>query len=224
MSMYHAFTLPLEDFNRVFNYRQMGNDIRQNVSLRSELENVYGKNAGRYISQLITDLNGGVRTQAGTEFVNKLIGKFKKNAVFASASVTIQQPSAIGRAVALINPKYFFKRDADGKFRKSTWNELKQYAPIAVIKEMGYFDTNVGQTTIDWVKAEQYDGFAEKAKGLWKDSQYRDDVLSKLPALADEKTWCWIWSAVKAETRDKTGLSGEALLKKLGNVLQKLLN
>jgi hypothetical protein len=71
---------------------------------------------------------------------------------------------------------------------KETWAEVKKYAPVAVIKEMGYFDTGMGQSTVEWIKDDK----------TWKDKV--DDIASKAPALADEFAWGAIWNAVKRET------------------------
>ena len=68
---------------------------------------------------------------------------------------------------------------------------------------MGYFDTNMGKSTQDFILGKEYDGFKDKMKALVTDSGYRDEVLSKAPALADEIAWCGIWEAVKREMRDK---------------------
>ena len=187
MSMYHAFVLPLEDFYRVFNYKTQASDTVAIESVEMHLQNAYGKAATRYIDQLLKDLNGGARVDTRVGPLNKLLGLFKKSAVFASASVTIQQPSAIARALALVDSKYFVGKPAKGK-HKELWAEVKKYAPVAVIKEMGYFDTGIGQSTIEWIKNEKTLG--DKI----------DDIASKAPALADEYSWCAIWNAVKRET------------------------
>lgn len=216
MSMYHAFVLPLEDFNRVFNYKTPTDDKSDTESVKMYLHNAYGKHPGEYIKQLITDLNGGVRVDPNSGFVNKGIALFKKGAVFASASVMIQQPSAIARAFAYIDPKYFATKPRLSK-HSIDWEECKQYAPVARIKEMGYFDTNVGMQTTEWITAKEYKGFKEKIKGL-KDSNYRDEVLSKAPALADELAWTHIWNAVKKEVATTTNLEvgSETFLKRAG--------
>ena len=217
MSMYHAFVLPLEDFNRVFNYKTPTSDKMDTESVKSYLQNAYGTHPVSYIKQLITDLNGGARVDASAGFVNKGIALFKKGAVFASASVVIQQPSAIARAFAYINPKYFATAKVDLTKHSRDWEECKQYAPVARIKEMGYFDTNVGPQTTEWITAKEYKGFKEKIKGL-KDSNYRDEILSKAPALADEITWTHIWNAVKKEIASTTNLKvgSEEFLKRAG--------
>ena len=217
MSMYHAFVLPLEDFNRVFNYKTPTSDKMNPESVKSYLQNAYGTQPVEYIKQLITDLNGGARVDASAGFVNKGIALFKKGSVFASASVVIQQPSAIARAFAYINPKYFATAKVDLTKHSRDWEECKQYAPVARIKEMGYFDTNVGPQTTEWITAKEYKGFKEKLKGL-KDSEYRDELLSKAPALADELAWTHIWNAVKKEIASTTNLKegSEAFLKRAG--------
>lgn len=203
MSMYHAFTLPLEDFNRVFNYNTPKAEGQESVSVKGTIQNAYGPAAVSYVKQLITDLNGGARSDSATGPINKLMGMYKKGAVFASLSVVVQQPSAIARAAALIDTKYFIGRKVDPQRHKMLWNEVKKYAPIAIIKEMGYFDTNVGKSTRDFIQGKEYDTVADKMKALVTDSDYRDEVLSKAPALADELAWCGIWEAVKRETKAK---------------------
>ena len=202
MSMYHAFVLPMEDFYRVYNYKTPSN----NEALATEgvfqyIQNAYGKGATKYIDQLLKDLNGGARNDPRADIPNKLVGLFKKGAVFASLSVVVQQPSAIARAAALVDTKYFIGPKVDHKRHAALWDEVKQYAPVAVIKEMGYFDTNMGKSTQDFILGKEYSGFSQKMKALFTDSGYRDEALSKAPALADEIAWCSIWEAVKRETK-----------------------
>lgn len=217
MAMYHAFVLPLEDFNRVFNYKTASTEITDTESVKGVLQNAYGSQPVRYIGRLLTDLNGGARTDPVENLAGQMIGRFKKMAVFASLSVVIQQPSAIARAAAYIDPKYF-ATNPGLRGHSALWEEVKRYAPVAIIKEMGYFDTNVGRRTADWMTAKEYDGFGEKAKALVTDSGYRDEVLSKAPALADELAWCYVWNAVKKETAAATDLQpgSEAFMKRAG--------
>ena len=204
MSMYHAFVLPLEDFYRIYNYKTPSKDeTLATESVNQYIHNAYGRAATAYIDQLLNDLNGGARTDSTTGFINKMMGLFKKGSVFASLSVVVQQPSAIARAVALVDTKYFIGPKVDHKRHKALWDEVKQYAPVAIIKEMGYFDTNMGKSTQDFILSKEYSGFKEKMKALVTDSNYRDEVLSKAPALADELAWCSIWEAVKRETQAK---------------------
>ena len=220
MSMYHAFVLPLEDFYRIYNYKTpSNNETLATEGVNQYIQNAYGRGATAYIDQLLKDLNGGARTDPTADWPNKLMGRFKKGAVFASLSVVVQQPSAIARAAALVDTKYFIGPKVDHKKHKALWDEVKQYAPVAVIKEMGYFDTNMGKSTQDFIMGKEYSGFKEKMKALVTDSNYRDEILSKAPALADELAWCSIWEAVKRETKAKNpgmDTKSEAFLKRAG--------
>jgi hypothetical protein len=131
-------------------------------------------------------------------------------AVLGSASVIIQQPSAMMRAMALINPIHFATtthKSLNIVKHKQDWAELKQYAPIAGIKEMGRFDVGMGQTTVKWIKDQNT--AMEKV----------DEALGKAPAFMDEITWVGIWNAVKKETASKhkdLQVNSEAFFKKAG--------
>lgn len=203
MSMYHGFVLPMEDFRRVYNYSSPNVEEGNSQSVNAAIENAFGKAATSYIDQLYKDLNGGAVSDNRETVAKKLVGLHKKAAVFASASVVIQQPSAIVRAFALMDPGHFVGPKVDKKRHKHLWEELKQYAPVAFVKEMGYFDTGMGRSAKDYLQAEEYSGIREKMVALFKDADYRDEVLGKAPALADEITWCAIWEAVKRETKQK---------------------
>ncbi|MBO7318838.1 MAG: hypothetical protein J6V06_02300, partial [Clostridia bacterium] len=223
MSNYHAFVLPLEDFTRVYNYRTPTSEDVETTSVKSTIHNHYTEAANSYIKQLLKDINGGSVSGVGTEVIDKMVGLAKKGAVFASASVVVQQPSAIARAMAYVNPKYFVNVSSfNFKRHNQLWEECKQYAPVAGIKEMGYFDTSVGRTGIDWLKADEYDSVREKFFAFFKDKEQRrnifDDALSFAPAMADELSWVALWEAVKKETRKTTNLEvgSEAFFKHCG--------
>nr|DAY64867.1 MAG TPA: PolyVal ADP-Ribosyltransferase [Caudoviricetes sp.] len=211
MAKYHAFTLPLENFDKVYNYSDI--DGSNNLtSIKEKIKKNYGNEAISYISKLIEDINGGVIREPGSDIVEKLTSLFKKNAVFASASVAIQQPSAIGRALSIIDTKYFAKTT----FTKRSYDEIKKYAPVAIIKEMGYFDTNMAQSTVDYLNNADYKG-KEKIAAFFKDGAFRDEAMGYFASKADEITWAHIWNACKAETKDKfPDLSTEESLQKAG--------
>ena len=211
MAKYHAFTLPLENFDKVYNYSDI-DDSDNLTSIKEKIENKYGNEAISYISKLIENINGGVVREPGTDIADKFVSMFKKNAVFASASVAIQQPSAIGRALSIIDTKYFAKTT----FTKRSYDEIKKYAPVAIIKKMGYFDTNMAQSTVDYLNNIDYKG-KEKIAAFFKDGAFRDEVFGYTASKADEITWSHIWNACKAEAKDKyPNLSTEESLQKAG--------
>ena len=207
MSMYHAFTLPLEDFYRVYNYKTFADETDAERSVASALKNAHTGAAVQYIDQLLKDLNGGALSDSRETPAKNMIANFKRAKVMASLSVVIQQPSAIVRATALIDTKYFAGAKVTKGKHKAVWDEVKKYAPVAIIKEMGYFDIGMGRGAVDWIKGEK------------TTRQKIEDGISKLPALADELTWCAIWNAVKRETlhtHPKLTPNSEAFLEAVG--------
>ena len=205
MCMYNALTIPLENLNKVFNYQRKGDD-RDTIDVKAEIARVYGQSAVDYITTFIKDMNGNVRNEASSGLMAKTLRLFKKGAVFASASVVVQQPSAVMRAMAYIDPKYF--SETTFKFAERSFNEAAKFSALAGIKRMGRFDTGMGATTVEWLLYEKPEGLKDKAKALVdiNDSTYRDDLLSAPAAKADELTWGHIWAAVKAEILDTTDL------------------
>lgn len=178
MATYHGFTLPLEDFTRIFNYATSASDIENGAnSVKAMLTNAFGSEAPvQQIELLLKDVNGSARSDPTTELMNKGLAFMKKYAVAGSLSVSIQQPSAIARATAYIDPKYFVGEKITAEKHKELWEHMKKYAPVTAIKEIGYFDQGLGRSAREWMTAREYDGLAEKAKGLVTDSNYRSDV------------------------------------------------
>ncbi len=221
MSQYHAMTLPIEDLYRVYNYSRTGDGVERTRAVVAAIKNAFGEQATGYVDQLMKDMNGKKFLDSAGELQSKLVSRFKKGAVFMSASVLFQQSSSVARALAEIDAKYLspvsyvesltvYPRQLLGLVNKNAsrshdklWAELKEYAPIAVIKEMGYFDMNMGKSGRDYLNGEEYSGFLEKLRAFRKDGNFRDELLSRGPALADELAWCDIWRAVKREQHAK---------------------
>lgn len=236
MSMYHSFVLPMEDFRRVYNYSTPNDENGEKAGVIASIQNAHGTAATSYIDQLYKDLNGGALSDSREGLAKSLVGKFKKAAVMASLSVVFQQPSAIGRAFSEVDLKHFHgpaitKGTARAIFapkrHDALWSELKKYAPVAMIKEMGYFDTGMGMSAQEYLQAKEYTGIKEKAKAFIKDSNYRDEVLSKGAAVADELTWIEIWKAVKNETAERNPdmkRDSEEFLKIAGNRFSEVID
>jgi hypothetical protein len=215
MSMYHAFTLPMEDFYRVYNWMQKGDSKgKQTMGVRQMIQQTAGKGAVTYIDQFLKDLNGGLRADPRETVSKAMLSGFKKAAVSASLSVAIQQPSAVGRALAYIEANYFLgsKVESAGGI-KATWDQLKKYAAVAGLKEMGRFDVDMGQSTLEYIIGRH----SVNAWGKFKDKV--DEYSGWLPEIADQVTWCGIWEAAKRKTAAQNpGLKGEALLQKAGEL------
>lgn len=218
MCTYNALAVAQDNINRVYNYRDIiweeDHQVGSGMTIKQVLESVGGKKAGNYLDMFLLSINDGIKADPTEGLANQLIGSFKKGAVYASASVMIQQPSAICRAFALVNPKYF----AETVFTKRDWEECKKYNGVAVVKELGGFDTGVGQRTIDYITDRKEESKFGRAMSK------ADDILGSLPGKMDELTWCHIWNAIKAETADKYNLKGEELLKKASERFDEVIN
>ncbi|MBR3815136.1 MAG: hypothetical protein IKJ27_00245 [Clostridia bacterium] len=222
MSMYNSMVIPLDNFSRVWNYQERAN-AESNESMKdvkAVFATAWGEEYKKYVDNLLRDINGGVMGDT-RELGDKWLSKFKKAAVMGSLSVMIQQPSAIVRAMSEVDVKYFVS-SSFGQ-RKAAYEEAMKYAPVAVLKEIGGFDTVSGQSMADWMLKREYKGM-DKLKAFFKDSQFRDDVLSWGPAWADRVTWAHIWLACKNEVRVKNSLTGEALLEATGKRFTEVIN
>ena len=218
MSMYHSMVLPMEDFRKVYNYTTVHDENMDSASVFQTIQDAYGKSATNYIDQLYRELNAGATIDPRETPYKKLISNFKKAAVMLSGSVVVQQFSSIGRAYAVIDPKHFVGAKVNSNTNLSAAEEMKKYAPVAIIKEMGGFDTGTKGSAKNYIMAEKY-GKGERIKGFMKDEQYRGDIMGIAPAKADEMTWSVIWEAAKRETKamhPKMDVKSEEFLKLAG--------
>lgn len=231
MVNYSSFVLPIEAFESVLNFNvpdehgSLDEDGNRSTRMGELFRLKYGNNALNYLNNFMRDLNGGiVRSQkTGTE---KLISYAKKNAVAANLSVVVQQPTAILRAMAVIDPKYLATvrgGDSSKKNPRETWEEMKQYAPsVTVIKEMGRFDIGSGAAAREYIHSDKsLQTLKDKAGAV---QEWVDDKLGLGAEWGDRIAWIQIWRACKAEVADKAGLKGEALLEAAGKRFTEVIN
>lgn len=206
MSVYAAMVEPIENMKRLMNHKVVKEDGTINT-IRALIGQKYGEPSMKYMQDLLKDLNGAAQSdQRAMEGVNKLVAAFKRGAVMASASVVLQQPTAMARAMAMIDPKYF----ANNPFYrpgKGTWDEMMQYCGTAIIKDMGKFDVGMGLTAAQYIEDENLTPMEAmkrmKAEGKGAQAKAGYDRfmawLTAAPGKADQWTWGLIWKAVKAE-------------------------
>lgn len=206
MATYAAMVEPVENMKRLLNHKVMEPDGTVNT-IRALIGQKYGQASQDYMAQLLKDLNGAAMgDERATDLVNSMIGAFKRGAVMASASVVLQQPTAMARAMAYISPRYF----AQNPFYrpgKGTWDEMMKYAGTAVIKDMGKFDVGMGLTATQYIADENLSAMEAysrlKADSKWEAGKaaYKRalDWLTAAPGKADQWTWGLIWKAVKTE-------------------------
>ena len=208
MSQYHAFVLPIENLNKIHNYGTWNGTAAMSVS--TMLTARFGNSVNEYLTQLIKDLNGVSSGQGASNPFMKFFSKFKKTAVAASLSVVVQQPTAILRALSVMDAKYFVGKPNLSKL-STKWEEMKKYAPITIIKEIGGFDAGAGRQATEWLNS-------DIRRGMDKVMGTIDDVSMMGAALGDQVGWTTIWEAVKRETKATTNLKegSEEFLKKAG--------
>lgn len=209
MATYSSFVVPIESMNRVLNTKVneekdgSGND----VTIRSLVGRKHGDPAQKYIADLMKDLNGGPQTD-NRGGISGLFRAFKRGAVMGSLSVALQQPTAIVRAFAYVNPKYFAHITMEGN--KKTWERMMKYSGTTVIKDMGKFDVGTGRMANDWIANSDMQDYKlwQRAKFLmdtkgWK--AVKDnfiETMTALPGVMDRVTWTHIWKAIEAEQAD----------------------
>lgn len=201
MAKYDALALPILDAMKWYNYREkqkLENGHVLTTTVQRSIEQAYGTDANKYFTTFIKDLNGVNEGGRGEGFAKKMLSNYKVAAVAANLRVALLQPTAYVRAVGVMNPKYLVKAFAEGK---SAYKEAEAYSGIALWKQMGFYDTNIGRGVRDQIKN----------AGTWKDSTV--EFLMKGAEWADRLTWGRLWNACKAEVRDKQKLTGDALLK-----------
>lgn len=209
MATYAALVEPIENMKRLLNYKMVDKDGTTNT-IRALIGKKYGQASQDYMTQLLKDLNGAAQgDERATKGVNWLISAFKRGAVMASASVVLQQPTAIVRAMADIPVKYFgqnpFYRPGKG-----TWDEMMKYSGTAIIKDMGKFDVGMGLTASQYIADEHLNAVEAyrrlRAEGRWEAGKagYKRfmERLTAAPGKADQWTWGLIWKANKARQAD----------------------
>jgi hypothetical protein len=189
MATYNAMAIPQDTMAKVYNYKQWGEDGGANTYIRAELDKAYGQHTSKYIKTFINDISGNITVDPRDSMASKMISEFRRNAISGKLSVAIQQPSAIVRATALVDPKYFF-----GHVSKNTYDTAKKYSGTAVIKEVGGFDAYTGKGLVQWM--------ADNNKLNFRN--VRDAVAGWAPQKMDEITWCRIWKACENEIADTT--------------------
>ncbi len=188
MSLYNAFAAPISDFTRVYNYKSRDDAGNIDGSVKSAVEQAYGKKAINYISNFMADLNNQTKmhTDGILGFVNKSLANYKKSAIGGNLRVALQQPTAVARSFVCINPKYF----ANGKVNlKKNLKDMKEHCQIARWKSWGFSQVDMARD-IDQI--------------MMNNEWSRLDLATmQIYGFLDDVTWSTIWAAVRTETKAK---------------------
>ena len=205
MAKYNALVIPIVDAQKWYNYKDSTKNETGQVNTRTvqrAMTKAYGQSANRYVVQFLKDLNGVKESGArGEAFADKMISNYKRAAVAANLRVALLQPTAYVRAAAVLDYKYLAKAFGDRTGTRQATAEMLEHSGIALWKDMGFFDTDVGRSIRDQIKG--------------KGSKLEDLVDKSMAAaeLGDKVTWARLWRACKLEAQEKQGLSGDELIK-----------
>lgn len=185
MNQYASYAVPITSFMKVYNGSVL-DENGKSVKVKTLIRQTYGDKAITYIENFIDDINGNsFKRQGGLDDVlDKALGQAKKAAVFANLRVALQQPTAIVRAFATLNPKYF----AGVKPSPKATQEMIEHCPIAQWKAWGYYDTHFGRDIEDVMMGKNI-------------PNKMDYLMSEIYGALDNMTWGMIWQAVKNEVK-----------------------
>ena len=199
MAKYNALALPILDAMKWFNYKESDKNPAtgqvKTQTVQRSIERAFGKEGGSYYLNLMKDLNGANNGGRDEGILNGMMSSYKVAAVAANLRVALLQPTAYFRASAVLSPKVMAKAVT----MKGGVEKMLKYSGIAVWKDLGFFDTNIGRSVTSIVK---------------HDDTIKDKIVEKslyLAELGDKVTWGIIWNACELDQRMK-GVKQEDLM------------
>lgn len=190
MNNYASYLAIQEDMKRLLNYKFYDEKGNPAGNVEQILNEVFGQGQGvKYWTKLMSDIASGVK--AYDLLQGNMLGKFKSTAVGANLRVIVQQPTAILRALDMLDAKYLAMGMANPL--KGSKEAIK-YSPLAQWKSWGYFDINTGRSLEDLIYG---------TPNAFRKAQ---EYMMKGAAKADDFAWGVLWNAVKAEIKDTSNL------------------
>lgn len=193
MAKYNGLALPILDTLKWYNYVEKTRPVNGQFttqSVQKSLEAAYGRDAQKYVTNFLRDLNGKREGGRNDGLINRMISNYKVAAVGANLRVGFLQITSMPRAAYVISPKYLAVGVArNAFFHNSPIAEMK--VGIALWKSLGFYDTNISRNIRDLIKNDA--GFFENVR-----------ELSMTPAeKGDYWTMGVIYGAVEAEMADR---------------------
>lgn len=193
MAKYNGLALPILDTLKWYNYVEKTRPVNGQFttqSVQKSLEAAYGRDAQKYVTNFLRDLNGKREGGRNDGLINRMISNYKVAAVGANLRVGFLQITSMPRAAYVISSKYLAVGVArNAFFHNSPIAERK--VGIALWKSLGFYDTNISRNIRDLIKNDA--GFFENVR-----------ELSMTPAeKGDYWTMGVIYGAVEAEMADR---------------------
>ena len=216
---YAAWLAPMEDANRLFNFRyQADENAPTRKTVKGLLDRVGGAGSQAYWSRLMDDIQNGISPpsdDALTSRVSRGIGSFKSAAVGGNLRVVIQQLTAYPKAGITLSPADLSKGLARGATRGNGWEKALKYSPIAMRKADGGFDISSPMR----MKEQMFDGRS------WV--QKLNDLAATPAGKADAAIWGRLWNACEwAVSREHKGLikGSEAFYQKVNELFTEVID
>lgn len=184
---YASWLCPMEDANRLFNYKYkdaMG--IPTGKTVKGLLDRVGGSGSQAYWSNLMEDIQNGIGGPGDSAFAGiaaRITGNVKGASVGANIRVVAQQPTAIFRAATVLSPANLSKGLAKGVTKGNGWQKALEHSDIAKRKDRGGFEISNPMQMSEIL----YDDKSGLARF--------NDAMSWAAAKADSVTWGKIWNA-----------------------------
>nr|DAJ54706.1 MAG TPA: PolyVal ADP-Ribosyltransferase [Caudoviricetes sp.] len=195
---YAAWLCPMEDVNRLYNFRFRDGEGHTVQTVKGFLDEKGGEGSKEYWQKLMGDIQNGIKAKDFEPLTDKFakgIGRFKGAAVGANVRVVIQQPTAFFRASFVLNPADMAKGLKGGVTKGSGWQKAVEYSPIAMRKDVGSFDISSPYTLNERFYGQE--GVTSKLN-KW---------AGKAAGGADAITWGALWNACEWQVkREKPNL------------------
>ena len=204
MADYDAYVMPIADAMRWFNYserminavapdelNEQGARMDYIGNMQESIDRVYGDAGLNYFRQFIKDINGDYAGRGGkSEILTSLMSMYKAQAVGANIRVVVQQPTAVVRALDVIEKKYLLQAMASLPKATEYAKKAQANSEIAYWKAQGYYETYLGQS------------FKEIITG---DTTFKDrmnDWSGYLAGKADDLSWGIMYHAAELKVKD----------------------
>lgn len=222
MAQYNAMALPVLDAVKWLNYKESEmeevpigeeKEYRQKYteSVRDAARDAYGYAANKYIIGVLRDINGAQMT-GGEGYGKMMLGRVNRASVAANLRVAFLQPLSIIRAATVLKGTDILTGAGIGATHiKRNLKEMEEHSGIAVWKQLGFYDVNIGRSVSKLIKHDE-----TKMDKLI-------DASMKGAEWADRMTWALMWEGAKRDVARTTSPSSEGFLDKVAERFEEVV-
>lgn len=222
MAQYNAMALPVLDAVKWLNYKESEmeevpigeeKEYRQKYteSVRDAARDAYGYAANKYIIGVLRDINGAQMT-GGEGYGKMMLGRVNRASVAANLRVAFLQPLSIIRAATVLKGTDILTGAGIGATHiKRNLKEMEEHSGIAVWKQLGFYDVNIGRSVSKLIKHDE----TSMDKLI--------DASMKGAEVADRMTWALMWEGAKRDVARTTSPSSEGFLDKVAERFEEVV-